>query len=65
MCAPQLMSKMAPLIGREMTEKLFVKRFKSLCTDHLFQVRKVCAANFGDMSGVVGFQSTEEELVSK
>ena len=39
-------------------------RFASLCSDPLFHVRKVCAANFGDFSGVVGPESTEETLVS-
>ena len=58
------MSKMAPLVGREMTENLFVERFTSLCSDNLFQVRKVCAANFSDFSGVVGPAATEAVLVN-
>ncbi|ROT73728.1 hypothetical protein C7M84_007832 [Penaeus vannamei] len=62
--AVALMSKMAPLIGREMTERLFLERFTRLCSDALFQVRKVCASNFGDFCSVVGTQPTEEVLVS-
>lgn len=35
------MSKMAPLLGREMTEAQFLPRFCEMCTDSLFHVRKV------------------------
>ncbi|XP_064122974.1 LOW QUALITY PROTEIN: serine/threonine-protein phosphatase 4 regulatory subunit 1-like [Macrobrachium nipponense] len=63
--AVALMAKMAPLIGKEMTERLFLERFTRLCSDALFQVRKVCASNFGDFCSVVGSQPTEEVLVSK
>merc|ERR1719431_1775027 len=58
--AVALLSKMAPLIGKEMAERLFLHRFATLCVDPLFHVRKVCAANFGDFSGVVGSDSTEQ-----
>jgi hypothetical protein len=60
----QLMSKLAPLVGHDITRCIFLPRFAELCTDPLFHVRKVCAANFGDMCTVVGQQSTEEVLVS-
>lgn len=63
--AVALLSKMAPMIGREMSERLFLDRFAALCTDPLFHVRKVCAANFGDFSGVVGPESTEKILLPK
>ena len=59
----QLLSKMAPLIGKEMVEALFLERFASLCADPLFHVRKLCAANFGDFSSVVGSEPTETVLV--
>ena len=55
---------MAPMIGREMSERLFLDRFAKLCTDPVFHVRKVCAANFGDFCGVVGPEATEKILVS-
>ena len=42
-----------------------ISRFAALCTDPLFHVRKVCAANFGDFSGVVGSDSTEQILLPK
>jgi len=63
--AVALLSKMAPLIGKEMSERLFLERFASLCVDPLFHVRKVCAANFGDFSGVVGSDPTEQVLLPK
>jgi len=63
--AVALLSKMAPMIGREMSERLFLERFAALCVDPLFHVRKVCAANFGDFSGVVGPESTEKILLPK
>ena len=61
----QLLSKMAPLIGKDIVEKLFLERFALLCLDPLFHVRKVCAANFGDFSSVVGSESTESVLLRK
>ncbi|XP_068082283.1 serine/threonine-protein phosphatase 4 regulatory subunit 1 isoform X2 [Anabrus simplex] len=63
--AVALMSKMAPLIGCTATERLFLDRFATLCTDPVFYVRKVCAANFGDFCSVVGTQSTEEILLPR
>jgi len=63
--AVALIAKMAPLIGKENTERIFLERFASLCTDPLFHVRKVCAANFGDFSGVVGAEATEKVLLSR
>ncbi len=54
---------MAPLIGKEMVESLFLERFAALCMDPLFHVRKLCAANFGDFSSVVGSEPTETVLV--
>lgn len=59
----QLLSKMAPLVGRAISESLFLERFAALCSDPLFHVRKVCAANFGDFSSVVGSEATEQVLV--
>lgn len=37
----QLMSKMSQLLGKDMTERLFLSRFCEMCTDPLFHVRKV------------------------
>jgi len=63
--AVALLSKMAPLIGKEMSEQIFLERFAALCLDPLFHVRGVCAANFGDFSTVVGAESTENVLLPK
>ena len=41
------------------------QRFATLSADPLFHVRKVCAANFGDFSGVVGSEATEQVLLPK
>ena len=35
------MSKMAPLLGRDITERMFLPRFCEMLTDPLFHVRKV------------------------
>ncbi|XP_021372324.1 serine/threonine-protein phosphatase 4 regulatory subunit 1-like isoform X2 [Mizuhopecten yessoensis] len=63
--AVALMSKMAPLLGKEMTERVFLPRYCEMCTDPLFHVRKVCAANFGDFCTVVGQENTEQQLLPK
>ncbi|KAK7505661.1 hypothetical protein BaRGS_00002932, partial [Batillaria attramentaria] len=63
--AVALMSKMAPLLGRDITERLFLPRFCEMLTDPLFHVRKVCASNFGEVCNVVGVQNSEEILLPK
>jgi len=63
--AAALMSKMAPLLGKDITERLFLPRFSEMCTDPLFHVRKVCAANFGEVASVVGDKNCEEYLLPK
>ena len=60
----QLMSKTAQLVGRDITVSVFLPRFAEMCTDGLFHVRRVCAANFGDLCSVVGQEATETVLVS-
>ncbi|GAB1599211.1 serine/threonine-protein phosphatase 4 regulatory subunit 1-like isoform X2 [Argonauta hians] len=63
--AAALMCKMAPLLGREMTERLFLSRFTQMCSDPLCHVRKICASNFGEICTVVGGESTEQHLLEK
>ncbi|CAG5116481.1 unnamed protein product, partial [Candidula unifasciata] len=63
--AAALMSKMALLLGKDITERLLLPRFSELCTDNLFHVRKVCAANFGEVASVVGVKNCEEVLLPK
>ncbi|XP_071491752.1 serine/threonine-protein phosphatase 4 regulatory subunit 1-like [Diadema antillarum] len=63
--AVALMSKVAPLVGKEITEKYFLPQFTELCQDSLFHIRKVCAANFGDICTVVGEDATEKLLLPR
>jgi serine/threonine-protein phosphatase 4 regulatory subunit 1 len=58
------MSKLAPLVGKDITIKYYLDRFCHLCADALFQVRKVCAMSIGDIAAVVGTNLTEKILVS-
>uniref|UniRef100_A0A8C3IZ61 Serine/threonine-protein phosphatase 4 regulatory subunit 1 n=1 Tax=Chrysemys picta bellii TaxID=8478 RepID=A0A8C3IZ61_CHRPI len=62
--AVAIMCKMASMVGKDITERLILPRFCEMCCDcRMFHVRKVCAANFGDICSVVGQQATEEMLV--
>ncbi|XP_046588262.1 serine/threonine-protein phosphatase 4 regulatory subunit 1 isoform X1 [Neodiprion lecontei] len=60
-----LMCKMAPLVGRELTERLFLDRFAKLCSDDIFYVRKVCAANLADFCAAVSKESIETILLPR
>ncbi|XP_074026001.1 serine/threonine-protein phosphatase 4 regulatory subunit 1 isoform X3 [Leptinotarsa decemlineata] len=61
--AISLMSKLAPLLGRDITERVFLKRFIDLCSSPMFYMRKICAAHFGDFCAVVGKDSFENILL--
>ncbi|XP_078247648.1 serine/threonine-protein phosphatase 4 regulatory subunit 1 isoform X2 [Pogona vitticeps] len=64
--AVAIMCKMASMVGRDITERLILPRFCEMCCDcRMFHVRKVCAANFGDICSVVGRQATEEMLLPR
>uniref|UniRef100_A0A8C2B9Q9 Serine/threonine-protein phosphatase 4 regulatory subunit 1 n=1 Tax=Cyprinus carpio TaxID=7962 RepID=A0A8C2B9Q9_CYPCA len=64
--AMAIICKVAPMVGRDVTERLFLPRFCEMCCDcRMFHVRKVCAANFGDMCGVVGGEAAEELLLPR
>ncbi|GAB1861274.1 Serine/threonine-protein phosphatase 4 regulatory subunit 1 [Camponotus japonicus] len=56
-----LMCRLAPLIGSELTEKVFLRRFLDLCEDNDMMVRRTCATHFGEMCVAVG----KEKLYSK
>uniref|UniRef100_A0A673HKF6 Protein phosphatase 4, regulatory subunit 1 n=1 Tax=Sinocyclocheilus rhinocerous TaxID=307959 RepID=A0A673HKF6_9TELE len=61
-----IICKMAPMVGKDVTERLFLPRFCEMCCDcRMFHVRKVCAANFGDICSVVGGEATEELLLPR
>ncbi|XP_011698088.1 PREDICTED: serine/threonine-protein phosphatase 4 regulatory subunit 1-like isoform X2 [Wasmannia auropunctata] len=56
-----LMCRLAPLIGSELTEKIFLTRFLVLCENNDMMVRRICATHFGEMCTAVG----KEKLYSK
>ncbi|XP_077316356.1 serine/threonine-protein phosphatase 4 regulatory subunit 1-like [Lithobates pipiens] len=64
--AVNIICKMISMLGRQTAEQMLLPRFCELCSDSkLFQVRKVCAANFGDVCNAVGQESTEKYLIPK
>ncbi|XP_018093741.1 serine/threonine-protein phosphatase 4 regulatory subunit 1 isoform X2 [Xenopus laevis] len=64
--AVNIICKMISMLGRQSVEQMLLPRFCDLCSDaKLFQVRKVCAANFGDVCNAVGQEATEKFLIPK
>uniref|UniRef100_A0A2K5QIH3 Putative WW-binding domain-containing protein n=1 Tax=Cebus imitator TaxID=2715852 RepID=A0A2K5QIH3_CEBIM len=64
--AVSIICKMASMLSKSTVERLLLPRFCELCGDgKLFQVRKVCAANFGDICRAVGQEATEKFLIPK
>ncbi|XP_059352388.1 serine/threonine-protein phosphatase 4 regulatory subunit 1-like isoform X1 [Daphnia carinata] len=63
--AAALMCRMAPLLGGDLSRRVFLERFAALSADGLFHVRKICAANFGEFCAVVGQEVTESTLLDK
>ncbi|KAM9296586.1 serine/threonine-protein phosphatase 4 regulatory subunit 1-like [Gastrophryne carolinensis] len=64
--AVNIICKMISMLGRQTAEQTLLPRFCDLCSDSkLFQVRKVCAANFGDVCNAVGQEATEKFLIPK
>ncbi|RWS27028.1 hypothetical protein B4U80_05346, partial [Leptotrombidium deliense] len=54
---------MIRFLGKETTERLFINHFTRLCSDSSFNVRRVCASNFGEFCSVIGQDLTEELLL--
>ncbi|MBN3288530.1 PP4R1 phosphatase, partial [Polyodon spathula] len=64
--AVAIMCKLVSMLTKDTVEHLLLHRFCDLCSDgRLFQVRKVCAANFGDFCSIVGQDATEKLLIAK
>ncbi|KAL7985607.1 hypothetical protein Chor_004177 [Crotalus horridus] len=64
--AVNIICKMASMVNKSTLERLLLPRFCELCSDgKLFQVRKVCAASFGDICSAVGQEATEKNLIPK
>lgn len=51
------MCKLAPLIGKELTERVFLDRFIDMCEDDDTMVRRICATHFGEMCTSVSKQA--------
>lgn len=56
---------MAPLIGKEATEKHFLETFIQLCSSKQYHTRKKCVKSLGNLSAVLGTETTEKHLVRK
>ncbi|KAL6458300.1 hypothetical protein MHYP_G00335300 [Metynnis hypsauchen] len=64
--AVAIMCKLVTMLNKDTVELLLLLRFCELCSDaRLFQVRKVCAANFGEFCSIVGQEATEKMLMPK
>ncbi|XP_034724658.1 serine/threonine-protein phosphatase 4 regulatory subunit 1 isoform X1 [Etheostoma cragini] len=64
--AVAIMCKVVTMLSKDTVEHLLLPRFCDLCSDaRLFQVRKVCAANFGEFCSIVGQEATEKLLMPK
>uniref|UniRef100_A0A673JCZ7 Serine/threonine-protein phosphatase 4 regulatory subunit 1-like n=1 Tax=Sinocyclocheilus rhinocerous TaxID=307959 RepID=A0A673JCZ7_9TELE len=64
--AVAIMCKLVTMLTKDTVEHLLLLRFCELCSDvRLFQVRKVCAANFGEVCSIVGQEATEKLLMPK
>ncbi|XP_014384298.1 PREDICTED: serine/threonine-protein phosphatase 4 regulatory subunit 1 isoform X2 [Myotis brandtii] len=64
--AVNIICKLASVLSKSTVERLLLPRFCDLCGDgKLFQVRKVCATNFGDICHAVGQEATEKFLIPK
>ncbi|XP_045152842.1 serine/threonine-protein phosphatase 4 regulatory subunit 1-like [Echinops telfairi] len=64
--AVNIICKMASTLSKSAVARLLLPRFCELCGDSkLFQVRKVCATNFGDICHAVGQDATEKFLIPK
>uniref|UniRef100_A0A3P9HKU5 Protein phosphatase 4 regulatory subunit 1 n=1 Tax=Oryzias latipes TaxID=8090 RepID=A0A3P9HKU5_ORYLA len=64
--AVAILCKVVTMLSKDTVEHLLLPRFCDLCSDgRLFQVRKVCAANFGEFCSIVGQEATEKLLMPK
>ncbi|XP_076869836.1 serine/threonine-protein phosphatase 4 regulatory subunit 1 [Brachyhypopomus gauderio] len=64
--AVAIMCKLITMLRKHTVEHLLLLRYCELCSDsRLFQVRKVCAANFGEFCSIVGQEATEKLLLPK
>lgn len=57
-----LMAKVVPLLGRDVTERVFLDRFVELCAAMKFYVRKICASHVGDFCAIISRPLFEKVL---
>lgn len=57
------MSRVAPLLGKDITERILLKRFAELCASPLFHVRKQASYYIGYYCPVIGMSAFEKTLV--
>ncbi|XP_017763871.1 PREDICTED: serine/threonine-protein phosphatase 4 regulatory subunit 1-like isoform X2 [Eufriesea mexicana] len=50
-CGVSLMCKLAPFIGEDLAEKIFLDKYIALC--EVFYTRKICASHFGEFCAAV------------
>lgn len=59
------MGKLAQLLGKEATVRLFLDKFSECCCDEdRVPVRETCARNFGEMCAGLGGDISEFRMVS-
>lgn len=58
------MCKLAPLIGKKLTERVFLDRYIDMCEDDDTTVRRICATHFGEMCAAVSRKALFRKLVS-
>ena len=59
-----MMGKIAPWVGSDITERLFVPLLVQLSVNPEFIIRLTCTTIFGEICTVVGTQIAETKLVS-
>lgn len=57
------MCKLAPFIGKDLTEKIFLDKYIALCEDEVFYTRKICTSHFGEFCAAVRRKTLFRKLV--
>ncbi|XP_060521122.1 serine/threonine-protein phosphatase 4 regulatory subunit 1-like isoform X2 [Cylas formicarius] len=58
-----LMIRLATLLGRDITERIFLPRFVELCCGSMFYIRKILASRIGTLCTVVGREAFEKMVL--
>ncbi|KAL1518261.1 hypothetical protein ABEB36_001909 [Hypothenemus hampei] len=57
------MSKLSPHLGKDITERILLKRFTELCSSEMFYVRKLSTAHFGYYCLVISRETFEKTIL--